>query len=93
MLMSRFSLPEGWEILRAPLLEKIKAYEVDGGKVSQVKEKYGELRIYSIDSIDSDPLDVYDEEVAASKLCMKCGKPATKFVTVGWIGPRCEEHI
>ena len=58
----------------------------------QVKEKYGELRMYHNGCSDEAQaiLDKYTE--LSRHICCVCGKPATK-ISKGWICPYCDEHI
>ena len=55
----------------------------------QIKEKYGELRLYAstIEEIQK-VLDKY--ELMSSGYCINCGKPA-RYVTNGWIEYYCEK--
>jgi hypothetical protein len=93
MKPENFSLPPGWEVLRQPLMKKIEAFEAAGGVVRQVKEKLGDLRVYSYRVASEDFLDVSEEEWAASTLCVECGQPSVGFQKHGWIGPRCTTHL
>ena len=92
-------MPDGWRnafgekmcqeikyaLLRVGGEKALKEYRVD-----QIKEKYGELRWYSNHYIDrvEDIVEKYSE--TSRRICIKCGKPATKIST-GWISPFCDE--
>lgn len=62
-------------------------------RFSQIKEKWGSLRIYD----NGAPEEAYDEieawkskyEELSEKFCIQCGKPA-KYISIGWISPWCE---
>ena len=83
--------PQMWDELKA-ILEK--ADYVDKFRFTQIKEKYGALRIY----YNGAPEEIYDEieaweskyEELSEKFCIQCGKPA-KYMSIGWISPWCED--
>ena len=61
-------------------------------RITQIKEKFGELRWYDEFST-SDIQDIISKyEDISRHTCIVCGKPATKMST-GWICPFCDEHI
>lgn len=90
-------LPAGWfelfmqmcEDIKAPL---VKADYLDKFRFSQLKEKYGSMRVYTFGA----PQEVNDViskyEFLSQQVCCMCGKPA-KYMTSGWICPFCEEHV
>lgn len=94
------SVPKGWQPLFLALCKQIKEnlvfYKVPLDKFAfdQVKEKYGELRIYW--HIDSRNSKVYENisslidqaEIRSKDLCSVCGEPATHMST-GWVRPFC----
>lgn len=83
-------LPEGWrKIIGDALNNRLQEFMVKGGKVLQVKEKFGELRVYSQ---SSEPLNLSDLSEICDNTCMQCGEAGTMTTVNGWIGPRCEEH-
>lgn len=63
-------------------------------RITQIKEKYGELRWSDAgipkDSKIWDIIEKYSE--ISRKTCINCGKPATK-VSTGWISPYCDDCI
>lgn len=93
-------IPKGWkkafgkelsERIRKALVEKYgKRFPKRAVEICEVKEKYGELRIYA--SAPDKVLDIFDEyESKSFHHCIHCGRKATKY-TLGWILPVCEEH-
>ena len=91
-------LPEGW--VRLFLLyckhmrsELMKSNYLDKFRFTQIKEKYGDMRLYN----NGTPKDssCYDLEYIYGHLstyvCENCGKPA-KYESRGWIAQECEEH-
>ena len=59
-------------------------------KFTQIKEKYGTLRVYpnfifgDVDKI------INKYEKISERICIECGEPATK-ISLGWISPWCDE--
>ena len=87
--------PEGWRelffnmcTLIKPIL--IKYEKLNDFRLLQVKEKYGRLAIYHAGAPESvnDIISYYEH--LSCKVCVGCGKPATK-ITPGWISPWCDE--
>ena len=87
-----FDVGEGWKpVVLHALMEMLEAGW--GGKLDQVKEKFGGLRIYF--SCESDQYKVLSEivtkaEITCSKLCESCGNPHNiKYLT--WNQALCED--
>lgn len=91
-------MPDGWRKafgeqlcseLKAAL---IKAGRLEGYRILQIKEKYGELRWYARGGTEETKaiIDKYTE--MSRRTCIKCGKLA-KYITRGWIEPFCEECL
>lgn len=58
---------------------------------SQIKEKYGSLRLYCYGYKSEHTRDILAKyEELSTYICAKCGKPA-KVITKGWIFPMCQE--
>lgn len=93
-------VPEGWRKAFCPQMwEELKeilakADYINKFRFVQIKEKWGQLRLYYCGA----PNDIYDEveswiskyEQASEKTCIHCGKPA-KYMSIGWISPWCED--
>lgn len=61
--------------------------------IVQIKEKFGELRVYSshiIDEIEDEVIPKYKK--LADHTCVWCGDKATKL-SYGWIEPWCDQHF
>lgn len=92
------SLPEGWrKAFGVRMCEEIKAEllrvdDLERWRIVQMKEKYGELRIYDNGHKQSSRIDgIIEKYMELSKhTCIVCGKPATRK-TLGWIAPYCDE--
>ena len=77
----------GWLPLIARALSEIEC-ELEGGpwRVLQIKEKFGELRIYTSPASDAGRR-IRDE---STRTCMDCGAPADQVKIEGWISTLCE---
>ena len=103
-------LPDGWTStfipkLKEELAEVLCGY-VDDFVVFQIKEKYGEFKMYWSWAIrEYDYNEIYDlnemtEEIdviidkyekISAQTCVVCGEPAATMTT-GWIMPVCSTH-
>ena len=92
-------MPEGWWIAFGELMcdeikeELIRCNYLDEYEIVQVKEKYGQLRIYD-DGIPKgckvwDIISKYS--VLSENICGVCGKPDVPMMTHGWLFPMCQK--
>lgn len=79
---------DGWKDLYGPVLAA--ADELNVG-VRQVKEKFGELRIYLDGGPDWLREMAYRMGDLSNHVCEVCGKDGRKINDNGWIKVRCEE--
>lgn len=105
--MSKLQLPDclddvgpGWTSILTKLHADISAIVPDYG-VSQVKEKFGALRIYlNYPEGTGTKADEAEEllavaEAESESLCEQCGKPGTTGTpdgNMGWLKTLCPEH-
>ncbi len=85
------TIPIGWIEMLDELFSKL----IEAGwdrKVTQIKEKFGELRFYFYPNVPGLDIIVKTFEDKSSKLCYYCGNPATTESESSWISYRCEEH-
>ncbi len=91
------SFPEGWwKAFGEKMCEEIQ-HEIDTDPeasefcILEIKEKYGELRVYAGGSTNriEEILDKYS--FISRNVCIKCGKPDVPMVYAGWISPWCED--
>lgn len=94
MLKHYKSTPNYWQHITKPLEQKL----LDMGcKIQQMKEKFGELRVYySFDGLDvkeeADKL-IEQAEEACSKCCVDCGEEGRFMVDeTGYYGVLCDKH-
>ena len=94
MLKHYKSTPNYWQHITQPLEQKL----LDMGcKIQQMKEKFGELRVYwSVEDWDiredADKL-VEQAKEACSKCCVDCGEEGRFMVDeFGYYGVLCEKH-
>lgn len=83
---------DGWEGLLAPIIAEADRV---GATLSQVKEKYGRMRVYfDPGQADTDKLeDLIDQtETDSATVCEMCGKPAHLMVKGTWLKTLCAEH-
>ena len=92
------SMPDGWrrafglrmcEDLRNALIDDNDLYR---WRIVQLKEKYGELRLYDNGQKIGSTVPMILERYAqlSMRTCICCGAPATRMTT-GWISPYCEK--
>ena len=90
-------MPDGWrkafgEKMCKEIMEELVAHDlVDKYRVTQIKEKYAELRWYDWNStakIQDEIIPKYTE--LSRRTCILCGEPATK-ISLGWISPYCDK--
>ncbi len=93
-------VPEGWRKTFCPQmwdeLKEIlaKADYIDKFRFVQIKEKYGQLRLYW----QGAPNEIWDEVndweekylKLSEQVCIGCGKPA-EYMSLCWISPWCED--
>ena len=83
-------VPQGWRTVLQKGFERMFASGWDG-KIVQIKEKFGTLRLYQHGYDDTLDEIINDMEEQTAKVCSVCGNPST-CVTKGWILHRCDEH-
>ena len=89
----RDNIPMGWEhlfdLMCEKLLEEIEDTDMfETFRFEEVKEKFGELRIYS-DGGNEETDRIIDEwSFLSGYICENCGNPVVR-VTTGWISPVC----
>lgn len=81
----------GWESLLAPIIA-----EADrcGAELSQVKEKFGRLRVYfHPGQADTDVLEelIDQAERESGRICEMCGKPGVLMTTGSWLKTLCAD--
>ena len=91
-------VPKGWRISIMPLFlpelkdELVKFNYLDKYFITQIKEKFGELRWYDAgfpaDSNIDDLVEIYS--YLSGNICIECGKPDVPIVQDWWISPYCE---
>jgi len=94
MLKHYKCVPKHWQHITKPLEQKLLDMSC---KIQQMKEKFGELRVYwSVEDLDiretADKL-VTEAEEACSKCCVVCGEEGRVMVDEhGHYGVLCEKH-
>ena len=90
-------LPDGWHKLFLMYCKEmrphlIKSNMLDKFQFSQIKEKYGTMRIYNCGYPKSADYLTSLYEYYSTFVCQRCGKPS-KWVTKGWVSFFCDECI
>jgi len=78
----------GWRCLIDPLVRRCR---IEGVTISQIKEKYGQLRFYVHCADDSLYAAIDDAEQLSYTICEECGEPG-ELRTDGWWRTLCDEH-
>jgi hypothetical protein len=80
----------GW----APIVQKaLDALGARGVKIAQVKEKFGDLRIYPAAIYDQETMvTIKEAERECAVTCEYCGEPGEKRDVHGWVKTACEKH-
>ena len=79
---------DGWKKLYEPL---VKATEASGGKVLQIKEKFGALRFYTQGNPEWLKDLITQIEFFSEHVCEYCGKPGKLRNDRLWLKTLCEE--
>ncbi len=86
----------GWRFLIGDLLQRIAATLTDEEKqdfqVTQIKEKYGTLRLHSYAGSDRIDALVDAAEQASEITCDVCAARG-RIRNDGWVSVRCDEHV
>jgi len=84
---------EGWGDLVYEMCEKLAALPGGAPKMSQIKSKFGELRVYTCTAPTAEQGEIIAEAIEKSKAtCEICGKPGTMKAT-GWMIVLCDFHM
>lgn len=81
-----FTPPKGWRGIVEALCDKL---ALTGCTVSQVKEKFGGLRVYLDNGTDAALAAVRDAEAQAARTCERCGADGAKR-SGSWLRTLCE---
>lgn len=89
-------IPEGWQkAFGKQLLEELKSVLIEESaskdfRFTQIKEKWGNLRLYTNGTTDKIQTILEKYELLSECYCIKCGKPA-RYVSIGWVEYYCED--
>jgi ferredoxin len=92
------AMPQGWrkafgiQMCDDLLNALIEDDDVDRWRIVQMKEKYGQLRLYDNGHKSGSviPFIISKYEGISERTCIHCGAPATR-ITLGWISPYCDK--
>lgn len=86
---------EGWKIIFLEMCEKIQEVlnRTDlNFRIIDIKEKFGEMRVYCVDSNNEIDGIIQDYSEMSRVICINCGAPA-KYLTSSWVRPYCANCI
>ena len=90
-------MPKGWwKRFGIPLCEDLREVLVkndciDKYRIMQVKEKYGQLRIYALDEPEEWRDHMWAWEYISEHTCVNCGKFPIAMINDAWISPWCDK--
>lgn len=89
-------IPEGWKIAFGELLAEdiqkvLDEQNIDDFKVLQIKEKYGELRLYHNSAPKEIDKIIHAYSTASANICFHCGKPDVTQSKGYWIWTCCTQ--
>lgn len=93
------AMPDGWrrafgiQMCEELRKELIKFNYLDKYRITQIKEKYGELRWYDWGIPKNSKIwDIIDKYTELSRhICLHCGRPAEIINNCGWLEPVCDK--
>lgn len=84
-------VPKGWRKLFLEMCKEIEPY-MTNNKFLQIKEKFGELRVYFMKSTPKLNAIKNKYELLSATTCINCGDKAT-MITTDWISPYCKKCL
>lgn len=80
--------PKGWDSVVDPLIKQLVGM---GCNIAQVKEKFGDLRVYIDEGYTSEAGHLVSEATEkCSTTCAKCGAPDSQIRSGGWLVVLCD---
>ena len=88
-----FSIEEGWIPMLRELLTEFRELK-SKMKIRQIKEKYGQLRVYGDDATVGEYALIDTYCTRSMKTCEICGQEGKlRKTNTGWFYTSCEEHV
>lgn len=89
---------DGWKEIIQPILDYVDNYNIDKSEeeritISQIKEKFGTLRVYVNNGTEELREIIRNAEHESSITCEFCGSKENIGHTLGWITTCCEKCI
>lgn len=93
-----FSCGDGWyQLLHDMLLEIEVAYAKSGVEnklsIGQIKQKFGELRVYIHDAIPEAYDIISEKQKVSTSICEQCGKEGELRSLIRWYRTLCDECV
>jgi hypothetical protein len=80
---------DGWK----PIMRDLQAKSEPDVVLTQVKEKFGTLRIYYNGGSEAFAQAVNEAERASANVCEDCGQPGSTRDVGGWLRTVCDNHV
>jgi hypothetical protein len=80
---------DGWYNLIYKCLEELEKYNIE---IAQIKEKYGELRIYVYEYNPEVEKIIEKYSKLSTETCEICGQPGVMATINGWTQTLCDRH-
>ena len=90
-------MPKGWRKAFGNMMmeelrdELIKIDFLDGFRILQIKDKWGELRFYTNYINDEIDCIIKKYTTISRNVCIRCGRPDTRMTGKSWYSPVCKE--
>lgn len=85
----RVDVEDGWRDIVCGLLADLETMGLPELRITQVKEKFGLLRVYVNDGNEAVAARIKAAIDASAETCEACGAPGTLGHVGGWYGVRC----
>jgi len=92
----QLAVGDGWLPRIGQMLQEIEEYikkhDLPEFKILQIKEKFGQLRVYTSMGNEDVYAIIYDATEDVNKSCEICGTEGKLDMIDGYLGVRCEQH-
>jgi hypothetical protein len=83
---AKMCVGNGWHSLVDEVYDLVESY---GGEIVQLKEKFGQLRVYTTPIPEEAHTKLYGIENKSATICECCGQPSTLQSRGGWLKSIC----
>lgn len=90
------AVSDGWlpsiELMLQEIDEYLKQQNIQSFEILQIKEKFGQLRVYTSEGDEQLYAIIRKAAKEIDKTCEICGTEGQLQMVEGWLGVRCERH-